>query len=55
MKKEYLKPINIDNKSKTLKYLKAMYKTLCENEEEFKNNKYVKRMIKNGKKINDLK
>lgn len=49
MKKEYLKPIKTDDNSKTLKYIKALYKTVDENPIQFQNNEQIKRIIKNNK------
>ena len=51
MRKEYLNQINLSNKSKTFKYIKAIYKAVNENPIKFENNTQVKRMIKNNEKI----
>lgn len=51
MKKEYLKTkMNTDN-SKTLKYLKAVYKVV-DNNSDMRNSKTIKRMLKYDKKNN---
>lgn len=49
MKKEYLKLKVNTNNSKTLKYLKSVYKVV-DNNSDMRNNKTIKRMLKYDKK-----
>ncbi|MBQ7141159.1 MAG: hypothetical protein IJO32_06635 [Bacilli bacterium] len=50
MRKEYLEPLETSDNSKTLKFLKSIYKSVNENPNKFQNNEQIKRIIKSTKK-----
>lgn len=51
MRKEYLEKLKSNDAHKTLKYLKALYKTINENPTRFQNNAQIKRLLKNKKNL----